>query len=155
MKRKKVSNIKHINSPKENFMSFTRKVKKVTKKCKFVVYKDFKEKHYEAQLYQFLASRFGYNKIKYQKRTKEGIVDLAITDGNMHVEIEIKMHRGSSSLDRLVGQVLKYRKEYYRKKNRYLFTLILTRKDIEDIEKTSAFKEISKLRNVEVLIRKL
>lgn len=139
----------------KSFPLFVKKVKRIIKKCKLVEFKDFKEKHYEAQLYQFLASNFGYGNVNYQKRTKDGIVDLHITEGSMHIEIEIKMHRGSSSLDRLVGQVLKYRKAYYRKKNRYLLTLILTRKEVESIELTSAYKELSKLRNVEVLVKKL
>ncbi len=139
----------------KKFTLFVSKVKRNVKKCKFVYYPKSNEKNYEAQLYQYLSAKLGYGGVSYQKQKKEGTVDLSIVEGSMHVEIEIKLHRGSTSLDRLVGQVLKYRKEYYRKQHRYLFSLILTKGDPKTIEETSAFKELSKLRNVEVIIRRL
>jgi len=71
--------------------------------------KVLKERELEAQMVQSLSAIFGPDKVNYQERARSGRVDIVVDD---KYAIELKVINSPSQLTSMVGQVMKYSKEY-------------------------------------------
>jgi len=71
--------------------------------------KVLKERELEAQMVQSLSAIFGPDKVNYQERARSGRVDIVVYD---KYAIELKVINSPSQLTSMVGQVMKYSKEY-------------------------------------------
>jgi len=71
--------------------------------------KALKERQLEAQMVQSLSAIFGPDKVNYQERARGGRVDIVVDD---KYAIELKVINSPSQLTSMVGQVMKYSKEY-------------------------------------------
>ena len=71
--------------------------------------KALKERQLEAQMVQSLRPIFGPDKVNYQERARGGRVDIVVDD---KYAIELKVINSPSQLTSMVGQVMKYSREY-------------------------------------------
>ncbi len=71
--------------------------------------KELKERELEAQMVQSLSAIFGPDKVNYQERARGGRVDIVV---DSKYAIELKVINSSTQLTGMVGQVMKYSKEY-------------------------------------------
>jgi hypothetical protein len=73
--------------------------------------KALKEKQLEAQMVQSLCAIFGSDKVNYQERARGGRVDIVVDE---RYAIGLKVMSSPSQLTSMVGQIMKYSKEYQR-----------------------------------------
>lgn len=67
-----------------------------------------KEKEYENQLYQFLGAK-GFD-VSHEKSRKGARFDLVI--GDDEIAVELKIIKGSSEFQRLIGQIIQYKSQF-------------------------------------------
>jgi len=111
--------------------------------------KQLKERELEAQMVQSLSAIFGTNKVNYQERARSGRVDIVV-DGKY--AIELKVITSPSQLTGMVGQVMKYSREYDK-----VFVWIYDSRSQLKTKDVNEFKKMMKqasVNNLEVLVKR-
>ncbi len=109
----------------------------------------FKERNLEVQMVQSLQAAFGTNKVNYQERARGGRVDIVVDD---KYAIELKVITTPTQLTGMVGQVMKYSREYDQ-----VFVWIFDRKSQLKTKDVNEFKKMMKqasVDNLEVLVKR-
>jgi len=135
--KKKTETITKLNSHLKNFKPIVGKRSQ------------FKEHNLEVQMVQSLQAAFGLDKVNYQERARGGRVDIVVDD---KYAIELKLVTSPTQLTGMIGQVMKYSREYDK-----VFVWIydcrsqLKTKDVNEFKKM--MKQAS-VNNLEVLVKR-
>ena len=109
----------------------------------------FKERNLEVQMVQSLQAAFGPNKVNYQERARGGRVDIVVDD---KYAIELKVITSPTQLTSMVGQVMKYSREYDQ-----VFVWMFDSKSQLKTKDVNEFKKMMKqasVNNLEVLVKR-
>ena len=109
-----------------------------------------KEMNVEQNFYTYLKAKFGKDEeIIYEKLRSTGRLDIYFP--KRKIGVEIKMVRGIGDLDRLVGQIRRYKNDYD-----YMCVVLVNIKGYPESRLNEAIQEIKEVKasgNVEVIIK--
>ena len=124
------------------------KIKKIIEDIEFQGTGKTKETGYEKQLVAVLQFGLGKERITYEKAVGRSRLDIVVDSGdNKKVGIELKLYTGTTSIDRLFGQIDRYLGSIYDR----IIAVVITKKSIATARDEA--KRIKKLKNVDVIVK--
>jgi hypothetical protein len=139
---------KVVKPEKSSVEKDVNKIKEIIDNIEFQGTGKTKETDYEKQLVVALQFALGKERVTYEKAVGRSRLDIVVDSANnKQIGIELKLYTGTTSIDRLFGQIDRYIGSIYDK----VIAVIVTKKAIATARDEA--KRIKKLKNVDVKVK--
>lgn len=139
---------KAVKPKKASLENDIKEIKEIIEKIELQGTGKTKETDYEKQLVVGLQLALGKERVTYEKAVGRSRLDIVVDSANnKQIGIELKLYAGTTSIDRLFGQVDRYLGSVYDK----IIAVVITKKSLASARDEA--KRLKKLKNVDVIVK--